>query len=218
MTCTDFQKQLDDYLDGELQENERKLLEGHLETCLSCNRALLQVRDLVELAHRLPSEIDPDRPLWPGIESRIAPAATAFDGTGRPATSPARAWQWASLAAAAALALALAVPFMLEREDARGAAGEAAGLVDAEDTAMLARSEDGVVLPRTDLLTALERRRDTLPAAAFSQLEANARLIDQAIAEVRSALEQNPSDRRLEHLLATRYQQEVSLLKQVNRV
>lgn len=217
MTCTDFQRQLDDYLDGDLPQNERKLLEEHLDTCLSCNRILVQLRELAELTHQLPSEIDPDQPLWPGIEARIDPAASALEDTRRPAAAPARAWQWASLAAAV-LALAIAVPFLVQRQDDGGDEIVAARSLDAEATAMLARSEDGVVLPRADLLTALEKRRDALPADAFSQLEEDARLIDRAIAEVRAALEEHPSDRRLEHLLAARYQQEVALLKQVNRV
>ena len=83
---------------------------------------------------------------------------------------------------------------------------------------MLARSEDGVHLPRSDLLAVLEQKRGAVPTEAFSTLEANVKLVDQAIAEVRAALDESPGNRQLELLLAARYQQEVALLRQVSRV
>ena len=83
---------------------------------------------------------------------------------------------------------------------------------------MLARSEDGVLLPRTDLLETLEMKRDVFPAETLSAIEEDVRLIDQAIAEVRAALDESPDNRQLELLLAARYQQEVALLNRVNQV
>ena len=222
MTCDNFQRQLDDYLDGELPESDRQRLEEDLVTCLSCNRVLKQLRTLIESARHLPTEIEPERPLWPGIESRIAAAGPDTVNRRRPAT-PISVWRWASLAAAAALLFAIAVPLLLERQQPLAVAEAPAAAIDVAttdpgETAILARSEDGVLLPRSDLLTALEQRRSALNAEDFVRLEANVRLVDEAIAEVRTALDQNPGDRRLELLLAARYQQEVALLKQVNRV
>ena len=218
MTCNDFERLLDDYLDDELLEDERQLLEKHLDTCLPCNRTLKQLRSLIDAARELPAEIEPEKPLWPGIESRIA-AATDADAVGaRTQATSIRFWQWASLAAAAVLVLAISLPQLLERQPLQPATDIASSRADAEATAMLARSEDGVLLPRSDLLTVLEEKRSALSAEEFLSLEASATLVDQAIAEVRAALDQNPGDRRLEHLLASRYQQEVALLRQVNRV
>ena len=73
-------------MEGEVQKLIR--LEEHLHTCLSCNRALKQLRALIEGARQLPAEIEPARPLWPGIESRIA--VTERDTQ----AAPARYWRW----------------------------------------------------------------------------------------------------------------------------
>ena len=71
---------------------------------------------------------------------------------------------------------------------------------------------------RTALLASLDRQRDRLPAESIEAVEQNLRLIDEAIREIRTALEQNPDNRQLNFLLADAYQQEVQLLKRLNNV
>ena len=249
MSCTETAKWLNDYLDGELAEETRRSVEEHLGTCLSCHRALTELRSLLERAHRLPTEIEPEEALWPGIVSRITtpavPAAALaalaeIAETGEIAEGSHRDLsRWFlrrnPLAAAAGLLLAVAVPFTLwqlgrdsfqsppvaqaarkfepqaDRQPGQMAASR-------ERTAMLARSEDGVLLPRRDLLEMMERQRDILSADTLATIEESALLIDQAIAQVRTALSESPGDRQLELLLAARYQQEVALLQRVSRV
>jgi anti-sigma factor RsiW len=228
MSCSNVEKQLDDYLDGELSEEDRHSVEKHLETCLSCNRSLEQLGSLVESARRLSSEIEPERELWPGIESRIA-TPLASGGIPERRRTPSRwALSWNPLAAAAVLLLAVALPltfWQLGRDPAAeppvaqsAPTAFSHEIPGAAATAMLARSEDGVLLPRTDLLETLEMKRDVFPAETLSAIEEDVRLIDQAIAEVRAALDESPDNRQLELLLAARYQQEVALLNRVNQV
>jgi len=127
MSCTETAKWLNDYLDGELAEETRRSVEEHLGTCLSCHRALTELRSLLERAHRLPTEIEPEEALWPGIVSRITtpavPAAALaalaeIAETGEIAEGSHRDLsRWflhkSPLAAAAVLLLAVAVPFTL---------------------------------------------------------------------------------------------------------
>jgi hypothetical protein len=225
MICSEVEKWLNEYVDDELPEEIRRLVEEHVRTCLPCRRTLAELESLLERAHRLPTEIEPDKELWPGIESRIAGPQVAGEIAKRPPPEPSQ-WtlRWNPLSVAAVLLLAVAVPFTLWQvgrspvEELPVAQSDSLKPADATATAMLARSEDGVLLQRADLLEALERQRDILPLEAFISIEENARLIDQAIAQVRTALEESPDNRQLELLLAARYQQEVALLKQVNRV
>ena len=219
MICSELEMKLNEYVDGELPEDDRRLIDEHLETCLSCRREIKEIRSLVEQARRLPADIEPARALWPAVESRIAGAsATGSEPWARRPRSWARPGLWAPLAAAAMLLIAVAVPLLIETSEPVRHAEETTSRIDLGATAMLARAEDGALLPRSDLLVTLEQKRDRLPNEAFVTLEENARLVDEAIAEVRAALEESPGNRQLELLLAARYQQEVALLKQVNRV
>jgi hypothetical protein len=228
MTCTEITKWLNEYADGELADDIRHAVDEHLTTCLSCNRELKELRSLLDRARRLPVEIVPEAEIWPGIESRIGDT-TPDDSPTRQAEEPSWALRRRFFAAAAVLVVALSIPLVL----GPGPAGKSArssfpvrpdqndsirDRPDTGSTAMLARLEDGAVLPRTDLLVALERQRDLLPPEVVSTIEENALLLDEAIAEVRLALIQKPNDRQLQLLLAARYQQEVALLERVNRV
>lgn len=224
MNCTTIEERLDDYVDGELSERDWQAVEDHLQTCLSCNRTLKQLRSLIERAGQLPLEIEPETALWPRIEAQIAsPAAAGVTNDDGRRDSSWWSARWRSLAAAAVLLLAISVPFVFRQLDRNPVSRPQLTeleqpAIPGEQVAVLARSEDGVLLPRTDLLETLEMQRGILPIETLSAFEENARLIDQAIAEVRTALDESPGDRRLELQLAARYKQEVALLKRINRV
>ena len=82
----------------------------------------------------------------------------------------------------------------------------------------IARSQDGVLHARRDLLEMVERRRDQMDPEVLVVVEENMRILDEAIGQIYLALEEDPTNRRLHLLLATRYQQEVNLVKRVVRV
>src|SRR5687768_302623 len=80
---------LSDYLDGELDADERAQLEHHLERCAACSATLAELSVVVERARALvPTE--PARDLWPQIAGAIgAPrrretAGLADDGAAGP--------------------------------------------------------------------------------------------------------------------------------------
>ena len=75
-----------------------------------------------------------------------------------------------------------------------------------------------VLLVRRDLVEAIEIRRDLLGPATSQSVEESLLVLDQAVAEIQQALEENPNDRRLRLLLAAKYQHEVRLLQRVSRV
>jgi len=84
--------------------------------------------------------------------------------------------------------------------------------------AEIARSEDGVMLAWTDLVTTIERQRDVIEEDTVRVFEENMNLLDLAIGEIRQALDEDPQNRRLRMLLAARYQQERKLLQKASRV
>jgi len=211
MSCQRIQQDLSDYLDDELSRQARQLVERHLATCAVCREELSGLRSLVEAARGLDSEIAPNRDLWPAIETRLEANRAAK-----------RPW-WLQLAAAGIALAILSVPLSVwwagrSLDDDRAAIEHEPPTRSVVTQAQLARSEDGVLLARTDLVTAIERRRDVVEADTLLVLEENMILLDHAIGEIRTALEEDPQNLRLRMLLAARYQQERKLLQKVSRV
>ena len=211
MTCHEFRQSFDDYLDNELAAGTRDRIDRHLSVCADCREEMMELRSVLEATGKLEREIAPSRDLWPGIEARL--------GTDR---STRHSW-WPQLVAAGIALVVLSVPISVwwtgrGEQPIQAAIDNSTQTPSIADQAELARSEDGVLLPRTDLVTAIERRRDVVEADTFLVLEENMILLDRAIGEIRTALEEDPQNLRLRMLLAARYQQERKLLQKVSRV
>lgn len=220
MTCEHIKERLDDYHDGLLSEQERAEVQDHLSTCLDCRRQSLQLQDLLERASRLSGSARPERDLWPEIQQRIK-------GTREPQGNPLRLLRlprWSYLAAAALAAAAISLPLIqrnvevqrppLDELSSAPQAPIAAEFIEAD----LARSEDGVLQTKVDLVTLLETRRGRLDPATLADLEENLRVLNLAINEIRQALDEQPDDAWLSHRLAARYRRESALLNSVSRV
>ena len=211
MSCQEIRPNLNDFVDEELSQQESLRVEQHLAVCDACRQELTELRSLLAAASQLGSEVAPGRDLWPTVESRLE--------SGR---STARQW-WLQLAAAGIALVILSVPLSVwwtgrSIDDSRAAIEHELPTPSVSIQAQLARSEDGVLLPRTDLVIAIESRRDVVAADTLLVLEENMDLLDRAIGEIRTALEEDPQNLRLRMLLAARYQQERKLLQKVSRV
>ena len=214
MSCDRIRDLLDDYLTGDLPADVSQEVHEHLGRCLSCRREWKELQDLLEQTAELPAEIFPERNLWPEIEMRIA-------GT---RSEPSRPW-WLYLAAAVLALAVFSAPLYRwwlgqRTPDAPQAQSQPVESVSAETriAADIARSQDGVLHAHKDLLEMVERRRDRFDPEVLVVVEENMRILDEAIGQLHLALEEDPGNRRLHLLLATRYQQEVNLVKRVVRV
>ncbi len=212
--CDRARELLHDRFERRLSNGDGDYLERHLEQCEECRSEAEELEALrVELS-RLPRELEPERDLWAGIEHRLEPTGW---------------WRSASLLAAAAAILALGLGFWLWRgaavptgvDEAPRAAAHSEVTDDAgrnEARAEMARSEDGMLLAHQDLLSAVQSQSDRLSPETVAAVEENMRIIDQAIGQIRTALEDDPLNQRLNMLLAAQYQHEVQLLKRVSGV
>jgi anti-sigma factor (TIGR02949 family) len=61
LACVDLVNSVTEYLDGELDEDQRTRIERHLEECPGCRAALDQFQTVIRLAGRLtgPDDLDP---------------------------------------------------------------------------------------------------------------------------------------------------------------
>ncbi len=207
---------LSDYLDGELPPAERAELEAHLAGCEACATALAELRAVVSEADRLP-ELAPERDLWPGIETRLAPRGDAAEAD----VVPLHRYRRVVLSVPQLIAAALALILF----SASGVWLAVGGSPPAETA--LTTTEPALVttVAFSDFDTAIasleaeyRSRRNELDPETIRVLEKNLAIIDQAIAEARAALASDPSSGFLSAHLASAMRQKVDLLRQASMI
>jgi hypothetical protein len=72
--------------------------------------------------------------------------------------------------------------------------------------------------PANALLEALQQRKTVLEPETLASVEANLRVIDQALAEVRQALVKDPRSPDLNRMLVSTHRKKVDLLRRVFRL
>ncbi len=200
---------LSEYLDAELSGSERAALEEHLESCADCARTLEELRRVTTRAGAL-QDRPPAESLWPGIAARIAAKGAAPRRGVRRRLS----FTVPQLAAAAAVLILLtaggmwlALSSRMDRAAALAARSQTSGV---GITAVAASTYDAAV---AEMQRLLDERRDQLDSATIRVLEENLAAIDQAIAEARAALAEDPSNAYLNKHLATTMWRKVHLLR-----
>jgi hypothetical protein len=87
MSCEEIRGRLDDLVDGELSEVERRRVEAHLEACPECRELCGELKELLRETRELPLEIMPATDLWPAILDGVG-GARAAQGGGQGEVSP----------------------------------------------------------------------------------------------------------------------------------
>ena len=209
MSCADVLDRLDDYEDGSLSEAELHTIELHLAACDACRAAAARSRELLRAAASAPHEMAPPRDLWPGIASRIAAEREAAVGrkARRFLSHP------SGLAAAAAVLIALA-SILVHRasEPAPTSSGSATAVSTTGGSVHVQAAEVDYIRATGQLMDALNARRSSLSPETQSSIDANLRVIDSALRQVRDALEKDPGNRQLTRMLASTHQKKLDLL------
>lgn len=60
MKCDEVRNQLSLYIDGEIEEEEKELIEEHLENCPECKKELEEYKKLIQMLNELPNEEPPE--------------------------------------------------------------------------------------------------------------------------------------------------------------
>ena len=225
---------LSEYLSDELSPADASTVEAHLATCDECSAALRALTRVVAEAGDL-GDIEPPRDLWPGIADVIAssngndPHVIAFPGS-RPAkadVAPGRvelsrrglvaasvalialsgtaAW-FAGRATTVAEAPSAAAPMV-------SAAGGAVSPVAGDPAAPAAMAGELAILE--DVLTSA---RSVLDPNTVRVLERNLGVIEQAIADSREALTQDPGNTFLAQHLERMYRRKLVYLQDAVRL
>jgi anti-sigma factor RsiW len=211
MTCDFVQGRLNDYVDGDLAAAEVHAVELHLATCAACREEEKALRSLLGLAAALPKVARPERDLWPGIAEEIAKPRRVL-------AFPARTAVWGGLAAAAALLIAILAgrgPGEAVPGGAMAPGSASPSLVAASPEADLREAEGDYERAIQALVAALEANRDRLAPETLRSVEQNLGVIDEAVREVRAALDKEPGNPELTRMLAATKRKKVDVLQRV---
>ena len=231
--CEWMDEQLNDFVDGLLSESAARDVTAHLETCAACRDSVGALRSLKAAAAALPDSLAPGRNLWPAIEGKLDAGRAGLFSFGRRSGGPgldsapgtrhaAMSWGWpAGLAAAAVVlvAVTVSITMLLMRGGPEPPATRVAIAPAGEAVLASYREAENEYLRATeDLRAVLEQRRDELAPETIALLEENLRLIDDAITQMWTALENDPGRARNRHLFNRLYQKKVMLLQQAIRL
>lgn len=198
MSCRTIEDLLSEALDGELSESASTEVALHLEACADCRRVLAELRAIREAAALLPREIEPGRNLWPRVAARIKSPSLPAEPVRRGWRSPGRAW----LAAAALIVLTVLA----------GLWARSRQMAPAEGSGTAVFAEMDLQADRERALASLRNQAPHLSPETLKVVEDNLRQIDEAIADIEGALEEEPHDPRIQLLLAQQHRRRAEVL------
>ncbi len=217
--CTNMEERLNDYLDDLLTGAERQEVEGHLEDCGVCQETLGAMRSLRQATTALPESLEPPRDLWPGVRRNLPGGATILDWLPRSIGLLAGVrWQTGLAAAAIVLAAATTLMFMGPGWYPSGPKGHTRQASGSATLVSLRSAETDYLRATDDLLAELDRRRDDLSPRDLAVVEENLRVINEAIQEVWTVLEQEPDNQRNVFILTSMYRKKINLLRKAARL
>jgi hypothetical protein len=216
--CDDVQSQLSLMVDGQLPERgAQALVRSHLESCAACRGALQDLERLRRAASALGPMTPPDQ-VWLEVagQSHLSPAPTpaAPEPVRR---SPARTalYKWVGLAAALVL---VTTGYYVLQQNGPQRGGANAGNVPPSGTVEAVTDELSMAAEHYDKAVAeLEAMAKTdgsgLDPAIATSLRQDILTIDQAIAESRGALAQNPGSEPARESLFEALRRKVTVLQ-----
>lgn len=222
MSCSRYREAIHERVDGTLGPVRRAELQTHLDICPECPALVADLQKIRDAAATL-DPVQPRDHVWMQIAGRLRQEGGVSE------TTPTRQGHLAMFAMAAALMLAIAGSLYVVRQaDAPPPATTGSPTAASSVTAGGNAASSDAVQSITDDLTAAEQHYqsaiaklqevakatdasiDPETAAVF---EANHRVIDQAIAESRTALESEPQSAPAQHSLFEALSQKVTLLQ-----
>jgi len=207
---------LQELVDGTLGAIRSAELQQHLDSCPECRALHDDLRRIHDAAAALRPVVPPDH-IWLQIAGRLRQEGRVHD---RPAAASARRAQYVWLAIAATLVLAVGAALFLVLS--RGATPPTPAVADSNAAGIdsvqsgvedLRKAEQLLQSGVAKLKEGLGSDKQTLPPAVATTLDRNLQILDQAIAENSSALQQDPQNVAARNGLFDLLQRKISLLQ-----
>jgi hypothetical protein len=217
--CTNVQRQLSDFADGLLDSDAHAAVLTHVRECADCSGVLADLERLLATARQL-GPIDPPDHVWLSVAGQLrAQSSTPALPVPAPRARGPVWWQWAALTAAL-LAITVAL-YVLGRTRTTSTETTAnAGATAAPVTGSIAAVNDELTLAMQHYeravaeLEAAARAGDaTLDPSIATTMRTSLTSIDQAIAESRAALLNNPDSEPARDSLFEALRRKISVLQ-----
>lgn len=199
-------------VDGALAPDRTREIDAHLAACDECAADVARLRATMARYKESSSDAPVDD-LWPSIRSRIERDKVI------PLTAPAQALPLRQrfgvrhAAVVGALAAGVVLTVVLLRPSHRIAVDPIAAANDTIQLRLVADSVKGYEDEARILLNRLELQRALLRPDAAASIDRDLKVIDQAIDELKLAIQNDPRNPALRQLLASSYRQKIDLLK-----
>lgn len=210
---------LDDYVTGELTEDAREPVAGHIAACEICAAEVESLNRIIARAADLPKSIEPPPESWSNIRGAIERDRDAVAAHG---THSARAFgRRPYVLAAAAIMVAIfssggTALYMISRGmdgTSRSATSNATSAGTPASLIAFTIEENTYLRNVAVLQDLLDQQEALLAPETVAQLKASLRTIDEAILEARNALARDPANKTLIEMLSGTYRQKVDLLR-----
>lgn len=214
MKCNEFILGLDRYVDGDLDDHAAEAMRNHRDGCPECAREQELALRLQDSIATLPRSIEPEHDLWPGIVGAVEGQKVVRG----------RFWRTALMAAAAMVLLvgSVVTAFFVGRQQGVSTVDLVVTGEPAPSAELLASfNELGVhdfEITRAGLLSAVKARRGELSFETYEVVMTNLRLIDDAMARIARAIDENPENELLQRQLAAAYRSQIGLLERALRM
>jgi hypothetical protein len=222
-------EQLNDYADGSMAPSARAGASSHLDSCAECRDTVARLRSLLDAAKSAPASIEPPIEAWHGIRNAIeVTKVVPLSGASRAAPYS----RSALIAAAVVLVIASSAVTLLVTGHDLGVRVPPGTLLAPNGTIPIAtqtgrgtrgalpasfiEEERGYLATVSELTATLDKSRDKLAPETVRTVEHSLKVIDDAIAEARAALERDPSNPLLRDFLTKHYEQKVDFLRRVS--
>lgn len=211
---------LHDWVEGLLEPRESEAVRAHLEACEACRAQAEAVRRIRGELAGLPGEAAPPPEVWAAVEARLShrdTGGTTADSRG------ARRFSLAQVAAAVVLVSVLSGGLVWSAVrggplgDPASAGGNGSGSVAGPAyvrPAALTEVDSEYARAVADLEMVFEEGKDVLAPETLQVLERSLATIDQALEEVRVALEADPASQVLGRMLVHHQMNRMRLLQQ----
>lgn len=202
---------LSEYLDGDLNQDEQRQLEQHLESCETCRSVLQELRAVVARAEGLPDR-EPEADLWPAVSAAMAERQVISLEARKQRVRRFSFSLPQLVAAAAVLALVTAGSMWLAlRNPGRNlaAASGSNGPIVRPVSFGRGRADSAIA----ELQRVLTEESGRLDSSTVRILAENLALIDRAIGQARKALESDPGNPYLNEHLARTMRKKIEVLR-----
>jgi anti-sigma factor RsiW len=218
-------EKIHDLLDGLATAAQREEIEVHVASCGACRDELARMTDVVMAIRDLPSVGQAPEGIWDSIEARISGTQPAVTEDAKvlalPVKEPVRRrfhFTVPQLAAAALLVSLLSSASVWMALSGTGTSGASADASGGGQTASVwvasLETDVGYAQAVSDLEMIVEQGRNRLAPETVAALDQAMQNIDAALAEVRRALEADPSSGILGRMLANHQMSRLRLLRQ----